>query len=135
MVGMSSATRRRRPWPHRRMGDQTQTGLELDRGAATASRNPSSASRGDFIGRTAELEVLLGGIEDAHAGRGHFFAVVGDAGMGKTRTLEEFAARTGLADDRILWGRCPEHPGLPAYWPWTQAIGSHLERRDDATLR
>jgi predicted ATPase len=77
-----------------------------------------------FVGRDAELAVLMAGLDDARAGRGRFVALVGEAGIGKTRTLEEFVARAGLPDERIWWGSCPEQPGLPAYWPWTQAIGS-----------
>src|SRR4029453_6671209 len=30
--------------------------------------------------------------------------------------------------------RCPEHHGLPAYWPWTQAIEAWIERCDPAVL-
>src|SRR4029453_1982660 len=30
--------------------------------------------------------------------------------------------------------RCPEHHGLPAYWPWTQAIEAWIERCDPAGL-
>src|SRR5262247_665912 len=91
-------------------------------------------TRRTFVGRESEIGALMAGLDDACAGRGRFVAVVGDAGIGKTRTLEEFVARAGLPDERILWGRCPEHHGLPAYWPWTQAIGRYVERSEPATL-
>ncbi len=35
----------------------------------------------------------------------------------------------------MLWGRCPEDEGVPAYWPWTQAIRAHAERSDTEALR
>jgi tetratricopeptide (TPR) repeat protein len=95
---------------------------------------PPVAGRRFFIGRGPELELLRGALDDAREGRGRFVALVGDAGIGKTRTLEEFVRRTELPDARVLWGRCPEHPGLPAYWPWTQAIERWVERCDAATL-
>ncbi len=91
--------------------------------------------RNVFVGRASQLDVLLGGLDDAGAGRGRFIVLVGEAGIGKTRTLEEFLARAALPDERILWGRCPEHHGLPAYWPWTHAIGRYVERCDAENLR
>jgi tetratricopeptide (TPR) repeat protein len=87
-----------------------------------------------FVGRETELGALLRGLDDARAARGRFVALVGEAGIGKTRTVEEFLARAGLSDDAVLWGRCPEHHALPAYWPWTQAFGRWAERHDAETL-
>src|SRR5262249_20854869 len=75
-----------------------------------------------------ELGALLRGLDDARAARGRFVALVGEAGIGKTRTVEEFLARAGLSDDAVLWGRCPEHHALPAYWPSTHAFGRWAER-------
>jgi predicted ATPase len=43
--------------------------------------------------------------------------------------------RAALPDERVLWGRCLSHEGVPPYWPWTQAIRSWVERADAATLR
>src|SRR5262249_16938646 len=87
-----------------------------------------------FVGRETELGALLRGLDDARAARGRFVALVGEAGIGKTRTVEEFLARAGLSDDAVLWGRCPEHHALPAYWPWTQAFGRWAEQHDAETL-
>jgi AAA ATPase domain len=64
------------------------------------SPNPGGG-KPPFIGREAELAVLVAGLDDARAGRGRFVALVGEAGIGKTRTLEEFVARAGLPDERI----------------------------------
>src|SRR5262249_37654846 len=83
-----------------------------------------------FVGRETELDALLAGLASARAGRGSFIALAGEAGIGKTRTLEEFTSRAELDDESVLWGRCPEHHGLPAYWPWTQAIARYAERCD-----
>jgi tetratricopeptide (TPR) repeat protein len=94
----------------------------------------AAGGRRAFVGREPELGVLMAGLDDARAGRGRFIALVGDAGIGKTRMLEEFVARAALPDEWILWGRCPEHHGLPAYWPWTQAIERYVERCDAETL-
>src|SRR5256884_1043994 len=44
-----------------------------------------------FVGRHDELVELRAGLEDAVTGRGRFFLVVGEAGIGKTRLVEELA--------------------------------------------
>src|SRR5947199_8029391 len=75
-----------------------------------------------FVGRRRELAELRAGLEDAVTGRGRLFLVVGEAGVGKTRLVEELAReateRTGVA----LWGRCWEGAGAPPYWPWIQVL-------------
>jgi hypothetical protein len=60
-------------------------------------------------------------------------AIVGEAGIGKTSTVEEFV-RGGLPADRVLWGRCSEQLGAPTFWPGTRASRS-TGTRDAATLR
>ena len=90
---------------------------------------------GTFVGRNAELAALEHRLADAVAGRGSFVGLAGDAGIGKTRLLEELVARAALPDDRVLWGRCLAHEGVPPYWPWTQAIRSYVERAEPAALR
>src|ERR1700675_2512332 len=50
---------------------------------------PGRAAASPLEGRTEELEWLEAGLEDALAGRGRLFVVVGDAGTGKTRLADE----------------------------------------------
>ena len=90
---------------------------------------------GAFVGRARELQMLDAGFHDACAGRVEMLALVGDAGIGKTRTVEEFVQRAALPRDRVLWGRCPEQPGAPTYWPWVRAIRAYAEAHDPDTLR
>ena len=62
-------------------------------GAGTArSRLQATAARGltRFVGRDTELEQLRQALELARAGRGQVVAVVGDAGVGKSRLFWEF---------------------------------------------
>ena len=86
---------------------------------------------GVFIGREREMGILTGGLEDARAGRGRCFMLVGEAGIGKTRTAEELDLNARLSGAEVLWGRCYDGEGAPAYWPWVQAIRSYAERRSD----
>jgi len=62
-------------------------------GATTIrSRLQATAARGltKFIGRTAEMELLRQGLERAREGHGQVIALVGDAGVGKSRVFWEF---------------------------------------------
>ena len=89
-------------------------------GGAAAGR--SGASTRPFVGRTTELQLLHDAMEEAASGRGGVLLVTGEAGIGKTRLMQEVA---GWASDngwRVLVGRCWEEGGAPAYWPWIQVV-------------
>src|SRR5437879_11183757 len=79
-----------------------------------------------FVGRQRELAELRAGLEDAVGGRGRFFLVVGEAGIGKTRLVEEVADEATQHSCVALWGRCWEGAGAPLYWPWVQVIRAYL---------
>ena len=83
-----------------------------------------------FVGRAEELRQLDAARAAAAQGHGGLVVVVGDAGVGKTRLVTEFAARATAAGARVLWGRCREIPGSPPYWPWSQALGAYLPGPD-----
>ncbi|MET7393322.1 BTAD domain-containing putative transcriptional regulator [Dactylosporangium sp. NPDC005572] len=82
---------------------------------------PDLAKRGGsgFAGRQAELATVRRSWDAARAGRVATVVVRGEAGIGKTRLVEE--ALNGFVAPR--WGRCPAAPGAPAYWPWAQVLG------------
>lgn len=75
-----------------------------------------------IVGRTSELSRVSAMIDDAIAGRGRMLLVGGDPGAGKTRLAEEAERRADAAGVRVLWGRCYETDGAPAYWPWLQVV-------------
>lgn len=56
------------------------------------------------------------------AGRSSLFLVTGEAGMGKSRLIEEAASVAQEKGVRVLSGRCWEAVDAPAYWPWTQIL-------------
>ena len=76
---------------------------------------------GELVGRGPELKRLLALMEDARSGRGRAALVLGEAGIGKTRLTEAFAAATAQAGIRVAWGRCTDAES-PAYWPWRQLL-------------
>ncbi|MGH2793276.1 MAG: ATP-binding protein [Actinomycetota bacterium] len=86
-----------------------------------------------FVGRDHELDSLTGAL-DAVATRGVLFLLAGEPGIGKSRLSDEFAEAARRGGARVLWGRCWEAGGAPAYWPWVQAIRSYLRELTDDRL-
>jgi tetratricopeptide (TPR) repeat protein len=86
------------------------------------------------VGRERELSELEAGLEDALSGRGRLFVIGGEPGIGKTRLADELASRAKQRGARVLSGRCWEAGGAPAYWPWVQAIRTHLRDQDPQAL-
>ena len=84
-----------------------------EHGKVAASR----LTRGVFVGRERELDALCGGLARSVAGRGSVFMVVGEPGIGKTALLCEFSACVRESGLLVLWGKCWESGGAPAYWP------------------
>ena len=94
-----------------------------------------SLAAGVFVGRHREMSELKAALEDALSGRGRLVTLVGEPGIGKTRTAQELATYAGLRGAQVLWGRCYEEQGMPPYWPWVQAIRSYVRRQDPERLR
>ena len=87
--------------------------------------------RRPFVGRVTELEELRAALDVTAAGRGSLFLLSGEAGIGKTRLVQEVAGEAGERGWRVAAGRCWEEGGAPAYWPWIQAVralGGDFER-------
>jgi class 3 adenylate cyclase len=78
-------------------------------------------ARGVFVGREKELERLRNAFDEAFAGRGGLVMLVGEPGIGKTRTAQELETYARMRGAQVLWGRSHEASGAPAFWPWVQA--------------
>ena len=79
-----------------------------------------------FVGREAEISLLSEAYETARAGSARAVLLGGEAGVGKTRLVNEFAARVhgdGRPAGRVLVGGCLElsSAGLP-YAPFTAVL-------------
>ena len=98
--------------------------------AETAAQAPGLA----FVGREPELSELLAGLEDACAGRGRLFLLVGEPGIGKSRLAEELARHARTHRARVLVGRCWEAGGAPAFWPWVQSLRSYVREAESDAL-
>lgn len=64
-------------------------------------------------GRERELGELRAGHAGAVSGRGCFFLIGGEPGIGKTRLVDELAAEATQQGAQVLWGRCWEDGGAP----------------------
>jgi DNA-binding CsgD family transcriptional regulator len=94
---------------------------------------PTASPTADFVGREDELARLRDAFE---ADERPLVVVHGEAGIGKTRLLREFARIVGRAGVPVLWGACdPGRVGSP-YAPWAEALGALADPRDyDAVVQ
>ncbi|HVE76166.1 MAG TPA: protein kinase [Actinomycetota bacterium] len=89
---------------------------------------------GIFVGREDETQQLRRMFDSASAGSGGMGFLVGEPGIGKTRTSEELMTYARLKGAQVLVGRCYEGEGAPAYWPWIQAIRAYVHDRPPEVL-
>ena len=106
---------------------------ELD--LAEPAAQAAARSRGDFVGREDELAAMTGGIDGALTRRPALFLLAGEPGIGKSRLADELAARAATRGLRVLWGRCWEAGGAPAYWPWAQALRTYIRDGEKEQVR
>jgi DNA-binding winged helix-turn-helix (wHTH) protein/tetratricopeptide (TPR) repeat protein len=97
------------------------TGLRTPRDAVK-SRAPSDP----FVGRADAMERLLGALHEASSGRGRLCLLTGEAGIGKTRCIGEFAVMAKRLKAGVWTGRCLEGGRTAAFWPWVQVLRDAL---------
>ena len=90
---------------------------------------------GVFVGRQRELSTLRAALEDALSAHGRLLTLVGEPGIGKTRTALELATYARLRRARVLVGRCYDAQGAPPYWPFVQALRAYVREREPEALR
>ena len=83
---------------------------------------PDTADQDPMVGRGDELEALHQALAEALGGSACVAVVQGEAGVGKTRLVEELAAEAAGRGARVVWGRSLEGDAAPAYWPWLGAL-------------
>jgi len=89
-----------------------------------------------FIGRERERADLRRAVEDARVGHGSFVLVSGEAGVGKTRLLQEIDAEADARGLRVLTGHSAKDEGQAPYLPFTEMIEQGMVTpRSPATLR
>jgi class 3 adenylate cyclase len=89
---------------------------ELTGIGSARTRLQAAAERGftQFVGREAEMAVLVRGLEQAATGQGQVISLVGEPGMGKSRLLHEFVHSHHTKHCLILESGSAPHGKMPA---------------------
>src|SRR5260370_5830460 len=88
-----------------------------------------------LIGRAPELARLRTALDGAWTGRGACVAIIGEAGVGKTRLLTELVADAAQRGARVLLGRSYEAEQILPFGPWVTALRSDYVTRDAEVLQ
>jgi DNA-binding SARP family transcriptional activator/tetratricopeptide (TPR) repeat protein len=107
--------------PSRRAGDLAPVAEAPTTQPAVAAA-PGVRAGGALVGRDTELAVLREAQRALAGRRGRVIALEGEAGIGKTRLVEQLvteASRDGL---RVAWTRCVADAGSPPLWPWHELL-------------
>lgn len=73
-------------------------------------------------GRARELARLRRAWAGARAGRGGLAAVTGEAGIGKTRLVDELVSEARVGGSRVARGAGLELEGAPPFGPWSELL-------------
>jgi DNA-binding SARP family transcriptional activator len=77
-----------------------------------------------FVGREGDLAAVRAAVDRACVGEGGVALVTGEAGIGKSRLVEEATRDCAARGVAVVWGRASEAGGAPAFWPWLQVLRS-----------
>jgi predicted ATPase len=85
------------------------------------------------VGRQPELETLQQALAQAYAGHGQVLAMVGEAGVGKSRLLYEFAHSHRTQGWLVLESASVSYGKATPYFPVVDLLKRycHIEERDD----
>lgn len=109
---------------------ETGANQPLDEPSALPAPQPKERH---FVGRRAELQRLRDAIRSVGAGRSDFMLLSGEAGIGKTRLLDE-VTRNAPPGVEIHWGYCSPVEGAPPFLVWQQCFRSVVRLRTIKTV-
>jgi class 3 adenylate cyclase/tetratricopeptide (TPR) repeat protein len=92
----------------------------FDPGRRASSPNLTTTSP-PFVGRHVELQRLDGWLREVTAGQSRIVLIEGDAGIGKTRLLQELRSSARILEMQVCFGRCYEDLALP-YLPFVEGL-------------
>ena len=76
-----------------------------------------------MVGRRQQLAALRAALAQARAGQGQLVLLAGEAGVGKTRLLREFAEAVAAAGEAEVYiGHCYEERPAPPYGPFIELL-------------
>lgn len=83
-----------------------------------------------FVGRESESRALYRAYQSASQGDGQVVILLGEAGIGKTRLVQNFLDWAASQGADLLLGQAFETSGRLSYQPLTQALRQRLEREN-----
>ena len=98
-------------------------------------RSLDSVAGGVFVGRKREMSSLKATLEDALSSHGKLMMLVGEPGIGKTRTSQALSTFAQLRGAQVIWGRSYENQEAPPYWPWVQAMRFYVRGCETEKLK
>jgi class 3 adenylate cyclase/tetratricopeptide (TPR) repeat protein len=108
---------------------------ELTAAGPVRTRLQVAAQRGlsPFVGREAELGLLRHAQRRAAAGHGQVVAVIGEAGVGKSRLVYEFTRSEGAQGWYVLESGAGAYGKTPSYFQLIELLAVHfkIQNRDD----
>jgi DNA-binding CsgD family transcriptional regulator len=86
-----------------------------------------------FIGRSRELATLEALLAEARAGKPSVALVIGEPGIGKTRTVQALGGSARTAGAHVLWATCFEDDPRP-FAPWVHLADEIVSLSDPGEL-
>ncbi|MEK7467711.1 MAG: AAA family ATPase [Planctomycetota bacterium] len=96
-------------------------------GAQSTDQRTTIATAAGYVGRQEDLQKMQSVLEQAGAGEGGTAVILGEAGIGKTRFVEEFCARALMYGVTFLKGRADRRAGV-FYRPFIEMIEAYSAR-------
>jgi DNA-binding SARP family transcriptional activator len=90
--------------------------------ATGAAEGTLRADEHRLLGRETEVDVLERAVRRSRDGHGAVWVVSGEAGIGKTRLVQEVAARARESGTTVAVGQTNETSDSSPYWPWAQVL-------------
>src|SRR5262245_10349453 len=105
---------------------------DVDRTVITGEPLSAVDGRTPYVGRSEERATLRRLVERAMAGSGSVALIAGEAGLGKTRLVDEIALEARARGMFVVRGQCHDMEGAPPYLPFVEAIeyGLTVSARD-----
>jgi predicted ATPase len=124
------------PVPVRGLAEPVEV-YELVGGTTLRRRWQAAAARGltRFVGRQTELEVLQHALARAEAGHGHIVAIVGEAGVGKSRLVYECVHFHSLQAWLVLESASVSYGKATPYFPVIDLLKRYVRIEEGDDLR
>lgn len=109
--------------------DRSVTPFEIAGESEVQTRIEAALQHGEitpYTGRDRELALVRDSLDQARAGTGQFVTILGDAGMGKSRLLQELIPSGDESGITVLHGRCLSHGASTAYLPFIDVLRDAL---------